>query len=151
MKSINWNQMSKLGLVERINREILHPLGLAVSRTVKTGTSECVLVADDGVWEYASEMQTTIISDEEVKAKLLMMPEIESIEILEGWILVSEKLPPKEKNGTSIMVDVFDGEERWPFCYYCFINEEWIWNETGESLAVDATHWMEIKLPKVEM
>lgn len=70
MKSINWNQMSELGLIERINREILHPLGLAVSRDVYTGTSAQVYVADDGVWEYGKDMPTTIISDEEVKAKL---------------------------------------------------------------------------------
>ena len=56
MKTIDWNMMSKLGLIERINREILHPLGLAVSRTVKTGTSDSVLVADDKIWEYASTM-----------------------------------------------------------------------------------------------
>ncbi|EKO3565643.1 DUF551 domain-containing protein [Vibrio metschnikovii] len=151
MKSINWNQMSELGLIERINREILHPLGLAVSRDVYTGISAQVYVADDGVWEYGKDMPTTIISDEEVKAKLLMMHEIKGIEGLDGWINVSEKLPPKEQNDMSIMVDVFDGNERWPFCYYCFIDDEWIWNDTGEPLSTNVTHWMKIPLPKAEI
>lgn len=73
MKSINWNQMSELGLIERFNREILHPLGLAVSRDVYTGASGEVLVADDGIWEYCKEMPTTIISNEAVKEKLGLM------------------------------------------------------------------------------
>lgn len=42
MKSINWNQMSELGLIERINREILHPIGLAISRNPDTGSSDSV-------------------------------------------------------------------------------------------------------------
>ncbi|WP_417585332.1 hypothetical protein [Nitrincola sp.] len=152
MKSINWNQMSGLGLIERINREILHPLGLAVSRDVETGTSTKVLVADDGIWEYPSDMQTTIISDDEVKAKLMNMPNGEPKINADGWVSVLERLPPKEnsKASTSDFVDVFDGEERWPDCYYCFYNEEFIWNDTGEAIPVNATHWKAIKLPRVE-
>ncbi len=67
MKSIDWNQMSKLGLIERINREILHPLGLAISRDTETGISKKILVADDGFFEYDPEMKTTILNDTEVK------------------------------------------------------------------------------------
>ncbi|WP_436718977.1 DUF7415 domain-containing protein, partial [Vibrio cholerae] len=37
MKCIDWNKMSELGLIEKINREILHPLGLAITRNVETG------------------------------------------------------------------------------------------------------------------
>ncbi|WP_136487840.1 hypothetical protein [Vibrio sp. H11] len=73
MKSINWNQMSELGLLERINKEILHPLGLAVSRNVETGVSEDVFVADDGVWEYPTDMESGVLSDSEVKQKLSEM------------------------------------------------------------------------------
>lgn len=51
-KTIDWNQMSQLGLIERINREILHPLGLAMSRIVETGHSAKILISDDGEWEY---------------------------------------------------------------------------------------------------
>lgn len=72
MKKINWNQMSELGLIERINREILHPLGLAVSRNPENGSSEAILVADDGVWEYGN-MPTTVLNDEEFKDKLMKM------------------------------------------------------------------------------
>lgn len=70
MKTINWNQMSELGLIERINREILHPLGLAISRNPENGCSEAIFVADDGVWEYGN-VPTTVLSDEEFKDKFL--------------------------------------------------------------------------------
>ncbi|MDI5830186.1 DUF7415 domain-containing protein [Shewanella xiamenensis] len=65
MKSINWNQMSELGLIEKINREILHPIGLAIARDPATGISEKVLVAPDGIFEYG-EMKSTIISENEI-------------------------------------------------------------------------------------
>jgi len=50
-KSIDWNQMSELTLIRRINTEILHPIGLAISRT-KEGISEKVIIAPDGVFTY---------------------------------------------------------------------------------------------------
>jgi len=62
--------MSSLGLIERINTEILHPLGLAMSRDPDTGISKDIFVADDGFWEYESNRKTTIISNEEIKEKL---------------------------------------------------------------------------------
>ncbi|WP_459567002.1 DUF7415 domain-containing protein, partial [Enterobacter hormaechei] len=39
MKYVDFNTLSEMGLVWRINREILHPLGLALSRDVETGSS----------------------------------------------------------------------------------------------------------------
>lgn len=65
--------MSELGLIERINREILHPLGLAVSRDIETGISSKILASDDGEWEYADNTKTTIMTDELVKINLLEM------------------------------------------------------------------------------
>lgn len=70
MKTIDWNEMSKLGLIERINREICHPLGLAISRDVETGISRNILISDDGAWEYDPEMETTILSDDEVRERI---------------------------------------------------------------------------------
>lgn len=70
MKTINWNQMSELGLIERINREVLHPLGLAMSRDVGTGVSEKVFVSDDGVFEYAPEINNKPLSKEQISEKL---------------------------------------------------------------------------------
>jgi len=70
MKNINWNKASELGLIERINREVLHPLGLAMTRNPETGASESLLIADDGVWEYAPDMKSTVKTNDEVKAEL---------------------------------------------------------------------------------
>lgn len=68
MKTIDWNTMSDLGLIRRINREILHPLGLAIARDPNTGISDCILVADDGEWEYSDESLTKgWKSDSEIK------------------------------------------------------------------------------------
>jgi hypothetical protein len=50
---IDWNDAGRFGLIERINTEVLHPIGLAMYRVVETGESPGLLVADDGVWEYA--------------------------------------------------------------------------------------------------
>jgi hypothetical protein len=52
MKKIDWNVASELGLIRKINRYILHPLGLAMSRNPDNGHSECILVADDGIFNY---------------------------------------------------------------------------------------------------
>jgi hypothetical protein len=70
MKAIDWNGASELGLIERINREILHPLGLAMTRNPETGASEKLLIADDGVWTYSPEIKPCNISDEDIKKEL---------------------------------------------------------------------------------
>lgn len=49
---VSWNELSARGLIVRINKEILHPIGLAVFRDPKTGISQGALIAADGVWEY---------------------------------------------------------------------------------------------------
>lgn len=59
LKVIDWNEISRLGLHERINREIMHPLGLAVFRVVETGTSPGAYVSDDGVFVYATPITPT--------------------------------------------------------------------------------------------
>ncbi len=70
LKAIDWTKASNLGLVERINREILHPLGLAMTRNPETGHSENILISDDGIWEYSPDMPSKIISDEEIRKQL---------------------------------------------------------------------------------
>lgn len=67
-KSIDWNKMSELGLIYRINNEILHPIGLAITRNPETGSSEVVLISDDGLWEYSEDLKNKIRpADEEIK------------------------------------------------------------------------------------
>lgn len=71
MKRIDWNTASELGLIQRINKEILHPMGLAMTRDAKTGTSPDLLVADDGVWEYAPDVKLKpILTNQEVQDKI---------------------------------------------------------------------------------
>ena len=67
MRTIDWNEMSRLGLLERINTEICHPLGLAICRDVETGNSPSILIADDGKWEYPDDGDTTILPDDEIR------------------------------------------------------------------------------------
>ena len=74
MESIDWNQASDLGLIERINKEILHPVGLAMCREVETGISPRLLIADDGVWTYGDNYEfKPVLSAEEIQSKLSEM------------------------------------------------------------------------------
>lgn len=71
MKKIDWNKASELGLIERINNEILHPLGLAMCRDTDSGVSPCLMVADDGIWEYAENYQfKPVLTVEEIQKEL---------------------------------------------------------------------------------
>jgi len=69
VEKINWNDASKLGLIYRINKEILHPLGLAMTRDPQTGSSESLLISEDGEWHYSDEINAHqyIASNEEIK------------------------------------------------------------------------------------
>ncbi len=65
MKSIDWNEISELGLLERINREIMHPLGLAVYRNPDEGTSGGAIVSEDGKFEFGN-IESKIISNSDI-------------------------------------------------------------------------------------
>lgn len=54
---LDWNQLSALGLIIRINKEILHPMGLALFRNPETGMSEGALIAPDGRWSYSEKIE----------------------------------------------------------------------------------------------
>lgn len=53
---LDWNQLSALGLIVRINAEILHPLGLAIFRDPANGISAGAMIAPDGKWEYEPDV-----------------------------------------------------------------------------------------------
>ena len=55
-KFIDWNDISDRGLLVRINREIMHPLGLAVARDPATGKSPGAVVSDDGPFIFAEDI-----------------------------------------------------------------------------------------------
>lgn len=69
MKTIDWNKASELGLIRRINEEVLHPLGLAITRDPKTGSSNFLVIAPDLKWEY-SKPATTTMDDSQIKSIL---------------------------------------------------------------------------------
>ncbi|ENJ3284738.1 DUF3850 domain-containing protein [Escherichia coli] len=50
---IGWKELSRKGLVFRINHEILHPLGLAVAYDNLDGISSGAIVAPDGTWKFS--------------------------------------------------------------------------------------------------
>ncbi|PNL55924.1 hypothetical protein CEP65_006420 [Enterobacter hormaechei] len=54
---LDWNQLSALGLIVRINKEILHPMGLALFRDQESGVSDGALIAPDGKWHYADDIE----------------------------------------------------------------------------------------------
>ncbi|EHX3046545.1 hypothetical protein K6S25_001998 [Salmonella enterica] len=54
---LDWNQLSALGLIVRINKEILHPMGLALFRDPESGVSDGALIAPDGKWHYADDIE----------------------------------------------------------------------------------------------
>jgi hypothetical protein len=54
-EKIDWNELSKRGLVRRINSEILHPLGLSVFYSPDTGVSAGAMISPDGKWEYPED------------------------------------------------------------------------------------------------
>lgn len=66
MKMLNWNELAELGLLERINREIFHPLGIAVYRVDETGLSGGALVSDDGEFKFPDDMISKVKSNAEV-------------------------------------------------------------------------------------
>ncbi|UYD60105.1 hypothetical protein OPFAMLBM_00084 [Aeromonas phage avDM12-TAAL] len=70
MKKIDWNDMSSLGLIKRINEQVLHPLGLAMTRNPETGSSDYVLIAPDGVFEYDETIKSrSTLTDEQIKQR----------------------------------------------------------------------------------
>jgi len=70
MRTIDWNKASELGLIQRINSEILHPLGLAMTRTVDTGISSSILVADDAFTYSDSTTIKPVLTVDEIRELL---------------------------------------------------------------------------------
>ncbi|MCF6442337.1 hypothetical protein L1077_23195 [Pseudoalteromonas luteoviolacea] len=67
MKVLDWNELAELGLLAKINKEILHPLGLAAVRDSTTGQSAGALVSDDGVWEYDPKVELPEFDEKKIK------------------------------------------------------------------------------------
>lgn len=54
---VDFNVLSKLGLIYKINHEILHPLGLALGYDPDCGDSDGAFLASDDKWEYSPEIE----------------------------------------------------------------------------------------------
>lgn len=72
LKTIDWNQLSELGLVERINRQILFPMGLAVTRITSSGVSPGCVVSDGGQFYFTGETKD-VLTDDQIKARIQQM------------------------------------------------------------------------------
>lgn len=84
-KVLDWNQMASIGLVERINREILHKIGLAISINRETGSSDAVFISPDGVWEYPDDKESGVIDDDKVKE---LLSKIDFFEIGDDMVIM---------------------------------------------------------------
>ena len=68
MRKIDWNKASDLGLIVRINKEILHPLGLAMFRDTDNGNSQGVFVSPDKEFHYDPDPEDIILTKAEIHA-----------------------------------------------------------------------------------
>lgn len=55
IEKIDWEELSRRGLVRRINVEILHPIGLAVFWDTETKISDGAFISPDGEFCYPPE------------------------------------------------------------------------------------------------
>jgi hypothetical protein len=55
LELVDFNYLSDAGLIYKINKEILHPVGLALGFDPSTGKSSGAYVAPDGEWEYPDD------------------------------------------------------------------------------------------------
>ncbi|WP_114500271.1 DUF7415 domain-containing protein [Klebsiella variicola] len=53
---LDWNELSALGLIVRINTEVLHPIGLALFRDPATGSLAEAMIAPDGKWNCGARV-----------------------------------------------------------------------------------------------
>lgn len=54
---VDFNILSKLGLIYKINHEVLHPLGLALGYNPDCGDSDGAFLSSDDKWEYSPELE----------------------------------------------------------------------------------------------
>lgn len=85
-KYIDWNEISRRGLLVRINREIMHPLGLAVARDPATGQSPGALCSADGEgFMFAGEDCAQPTPVEALRALLKLYEDDEGCRALPGY------------------------------------------------------------------
>ena len=58
VKYFPFEKLSEFGLIYKINKEVLHPLGLALSREPNMNVSFGCIVAQDDIWEYPPATET---------------------------------------------------------------------------------------------
>ena len=57
-KTINWNEASKIGLIDDINTKVLHPIGMSITRNIIGGASPCILQDGNSAWTHGNEYET---------------------------------------------------------------------------------------------
>lgn len=57
IKFLSFNRMSQLGILYKINKEVLHPLGIALTRDQDLNCSFGCIVANDGIFNFDKEAE----------------------------------------------------------------------------------------------
>ena len=52
---VDFKQLSEFGLIHLINKQVLHPLGLALSYILESGESKGAIISPDLSWEFSPE------------------------------------------------------------------------------------------------
>ena len=55
-KMIDFEKLSEWGLIYKINKEVLHPLGLALTRELETPISKGAVISPDLKFEYTDDV-----------------------------------------------------------------------------------------------
>lgn len=63
-KLVDWNNITEQGLLRRINKDIMHPLGLAIVRDVETGKSPGAIILSEGRWEPSEDVAIRVVQGE---------------------------------------------------------------------------------------
>ncbi len=87
IKRMSVQEFRELGLLQEINRRVLHPCGLAIEVVIDTETGEETF---GGVWDFRDDIEGLIYRDEDLDAN-----KVESVEALLG----SKKLVRFERFG----------------------------------------------------
>lgn len=125
---IDWNELSGMGLLERINREVLFPLGLAMFRDPDTGLSGGAMVGDfeielpeptpSSTWRASGE-EDPHVGKYDGERSTLCMGDYTDDQLANAVFIHGNSTPP--------LHDVIAGKARMPIVYLTAAKERIRW------------------------